>query len=103
MGKVPMGEYTFLIDSSTIGEYVDGVLTLWVDGSFALSMLNKPSVLDPVSHEAERMAGRKVQVFVKEGRPPVRAAASASAAPAHDNLDDLLALGRQFGNINITE
>ena len=103
MGKVPMGEYTFLIDSSTIGEYADGVLTLWVDGGFALGMLNKPSVLDPVGHEAERMAGRKVQVFVKEGRPPVRTAASTPAAPAHDNLNDLLALGRQFGNINITE
>ena len=106
MGKVPMGEYTFLIDPSTIGEYTDGVLTLWVDGDFAKSMLNKPSVLDPVTTEAQRMAGRKVQVFVKEGRPPVRTTASAPAAPvapAHDNLDDLLALGRQFGNINITE
>ena len=103
MGKIPMGEYTFLIDPSTIGEYTDGVLTLWVDGAFAVSMLNKPSVLDPVGREAERMAGRKVQVFVKEGRPPVRTAASAPAAPAHDNLNDLLALGRQFGNINITE
>ncbi len=103
MGKIPMGEYTFLIDPSTIGEYTDGVLTLWVDGAFAVSMLNKPSVLDPVGREAERMAGRKVQVFVKEGRPPVRTTASAPAAPAHDNLNDLLALGRQFGNINITE
>ena len=103
MGKVPMGEYTFLIDPSTIGEYSNGVLNLWADGSFAFSMLNKPSVLEPVTHEAERMAGCKVQVFVKEGRPPVRTAASAPTAPAHDNLNDLLALGRQFGNINITE
>ena len=103
MGKVPMGEYTFLIDPSTIGEYTNGVLTLWVDTNFAKNMLNKPSVLDPVGREATRMAGKAVQVFVKEGRPPVRTAASAPAAPAHDNLDDLLALGRQFGNINITE
>ena len=103
MGKVPMGEYTFLIDPSTIGEYSNGVLNLWADGSFAFSMLNKPSVLEPVTHEAERMAGCKVQVFVKEGRPPVRTAANPTAAPAHDNLNDLLALGRQFGNINITE
>ena len=103
MGKVPMGEYTFLIDPSTIGEYSDGVLTLWADTNFAAGMLNKPSVLDPVTREAERMAGRKVQVFVKEGRPPVRAAADSPCAPAHDNLNDLLALGRQFGNINITE
>ena len=101
-GKIPMGEYSFLIDPSTVGEYADGVLTVWVDGGFAQIMLNKPSVLDPVGREAERMVGRKVQVFVKEGRPPVRTAAS-TAAPAHDNLNDLLALGRQFGNINITE
>ena len=103
MGKVPMGEYAFLIDPATVGEYIDGVLTLWVDGSFALGMLNKSSVLDPVGREAERMAGRKVQVFVKEGRPPVRAAEGSPAPTAHDNLNDLLALGRQFGNINITE
>ena len=103
MGKVPMGEYAFLIDPATVGEYIDGVLTLWVDGSCALGMLNKSSVLDPVGREAERMAGRKVQVFVKEGRPPVRAAEGSPAPTAHDNLNDLLALGRQFGNINITE
>lgn len=105
MGKVPMGEYTFLIDPSmTQGDYRDGVLNLWADSDFVKGMLEKPSVLDPVSREAERMAGRPVQVFVKVGRPPVQAPAAPSAPAAeHDNLDDLLALGRQFDNINIKE
>ena len=140
MGKVPMGEYTFLIDPSmTMGDYHEGVLDLWADSDFVRSMLEKPSVLDPVGREAARMAGRPVQVFVKVGRPPVSAPAPVTApvnrarqaeGPAgerssadtsgfspsggngghdgrgdeeHDNLDDLLALGRQFDNIDIKE
>ena len=109
MGKVPMGEYTFLIDPSmTVGDYRDGVLNLWADSDFVKGMLEKPAVLDPVGREAERMAGRPVQVFVKVGRPPVQAPAAPAPAPSapaaeHDNLDDLLALGRQFDNIDIKE
>ncbi|MGM9607442.1 MAG: DNA polymerase III subunit gamma/tau [Oscillospiraceae bacterium] len=111
MGKVPMGEYTFLSDpAATVGDYHDGVLTLWTDSDFVKGLLEKPAVLDPVTRECARMAGRSVQVFVKEGRPPVQAPAAPAApaptpsAPAdHDNLDDLLALGRQFDNINIKE
>ena len=133
MGKVPMGEYTFLSDPSmTAGDYSGGVLNLWVDSDFVKGMLEKPSVLDPVGREAARMAGRPVQVFVKVGRPPVSAPAPAPVnggprqtegsggaradSPSggnggyqgrddgeHDNLDDLLALGRQFDNIDIKE
>ena len=104
MGKVPMGQYTFLEDSSTAGVYHDGVLDLWVDSDFVKGMLEKPAVLDPMSSEAARMAGRPVQVFVKVGRPPVSTPAQPSApTAAHDNLNDLLALGRQFGNISIKE
>lgn len=105
--KVPMGEYTFLSDSACVlGEYSEGVLTLWADSDFVKMMIDKPSVMPTVAKEASRMAGRTVQTFVKVGKPPVRAAAPA-AAPAppspeeHDNLDDLLAFGRQFDNIEI--
>ena len=102
MGKVPMGEYTFLSDPSmTVGEYTDGVLNLWTDSDFVKGMLEKPTVLEPVTRETARLAGRTVQVFVKVGHPPVSAPASAPAE--HDNLDDLLALGRQFDNIDIKE
>ena len=108
-----MGEYTFLIDPAmTVGDYRDGVLNLWADSDFVKGMLDKPSVLDPVSREAAHMAGRPVQVFVKVGRPPApapaapaagRAEVPGSGGAAHDNLDDLLALGRQFDNIDIKE
>ncbi len=102
MGKVPMGEYTFLSDdTAVIGEYADGVLNLWADGSFVKGMIEKPTVLPAVTSEASHMAGRTVQVFVKEGKPPVRPSVPPAAAE-HDNLDDLLALGQQFDNINIT-
>ena len=101
MGKVPMGEYTFLSDPGSVsGEYTDGVLTMWVDSDFVKGMMEKPTVQPTVAKEATRMAGRPVQVFVKEGKPPVRVAA-APAPAAHDNLQDLLAFGQQFDNITI--
>ena len=136
MGKVPMGEYTFLSDpAATVGEYHNGVLNLWTDSDFVKGLLEKPTVLDPVGREAARLAGRPVQVFVKVGRPPVstpapvdqdprqalrpagerRSAGMSEFSPSggnegpqgrddeHDNLDDLLALGRQFDNIDIKE
>ena len=114
MGKVPMGEYTFLMDPAmAMGDYHDGVLTLWADSDFVKGMLEKPAVLDPVGAQAARLADRSVQVFVKVGRPPAQAPAPAAPAPGqaaesggdvpHDNLDDLLALGRQFDNIDIKE
>ena len=102
-GKISPGEYTFLILPSTVGEYSDGVLTIWTDDPFAHTMVNKPSVLGSIALEAERLAKCKVQVFAKEGRPPVQPQKPLTNAPSHDNLDDLLALGRQFDNINITE
>ncbi len=104
MGKVPMGEYTFLSDTNCVlGDYADGALTLWADSDFVKGMVEKPTVQPIVAKEASRMAGRSVQVFVKVGKPPVRTTAPAAPiTPAeHDNLDDLLALGQQFDNIVI--
>jgi hypothetical protein len=103
-----MGEYTFLIDPSmTVGDYRDGVLTLWADSDFVEGMLNKPSVLDPVAQQAARLAGRNVQVFIRQGKPAPAPTAAPAPSPAqaqpHDNFNDLLALGRQFDNIEIKE
>jgi hypothetical protein len=55
-----------------------------------------------------------VQVFVRQGKPapapaaaptpaPAPASAQAQQAQPHDNFNDLLALGRQFDNIEIKE
>ena len=96
-GKIPMGEYMFLSDPTAVtGEYADGNLTLWAADSFVKGMLDKPTVRPVVASEASRLTGQSVQVFVKEGPPT-----AAPAAEEHDNLDDLLALGQQFDNIDI--
>ena len=92
-----MGEYMFLSDPAAVtGEYNDGNLTLWTTDSFIKGMLDKPTVRPAVAAEASRLTGQSVQVFVKEGSP-----ATVSTVEEHDNLDDLLALGQQFDNIDI--
>ncbi len=103
LNKIPMGEYTFLSDPSCMqGEYADGVLTLWADSEFVQRMIDKPSVMPALNGEAARLAARSVQTFIKVGKPPVRTEAPAAPAPAeHDNLDDLLAFGQHFDNIEI--
>ena len=102
MGKVPMGEYTFLADPDmAVGILQNGVLDVWTDSDFVKGMLEKPSVLDPMTAAAQAVAGSPVRIYVKVGKPSSPPAPA--GAPEHDNLDDLLALGRQFDNIDIKE
>ncbi len=87
-------------------------LTLWVDGEFTRSMLNKPAILDGMAQAAQAMfGGEKPVVSVVVGVPPVdepeeTAAVTKPAEPVEvpekkDALDELLAFGEQFDNIII--
>ena len=103
--KVPPGEYIFLSDpQAVLGEYADGCLTLWAHDGFIKGMIDKPTVRPIVASEASRLTGQTVQVFVKEGVPTPQPAVEQPVPPQveeHDNLDDLLAFGQQFDNIDI--
>ena len=55
-------------------------------------------MLDTVARAAGARVGSPVRVTVKVGKPE---SAPAAPAPAHDNLDDLLAFSQQFDNITI--
>lgn len=102
-GKIPMGEYIFLSDPHNVtSEYTGGVLNIWVNEKFAEDMISKPAVFPILTAEASRIAGCPVQVFIKVGQPQQQPATPSTPPPAeHDDLEDLLAFGRQFDNIDI--
>ena len=105
-GKVPRGEYPFL--QKVRARVEEGTLNLYVDSDFARNMLNKPSVLEPLSAGADAILGGSYRVVFVVGEAPAASAASApapAAAPAgsDDALDDLLAMSQQFDNIIVKE
>jgi len=97
-GKVPMGEYSFLSNPAMVRGTIDGpLLTLWAQNEFVKSMIAKPGILAAIGQAAKALPGGPYRVTAVVGEPPASA-----GAPDHDKLDDLLAMGRQFGDI-ITE
>lgn len=105
-GQVPMGEYMFLKKAQ--GRVEDEVFNLYVSSDFDRAMVNKPTVLAPLSAAVDGILGGKHRVAVVVGQAPAVRSTPAPAAPAadpepEDKLDDLLAIGRQFDNIIIKE
>ena len=97
--KVPRNAWPFLGNSSMVqGHLEPGVLTLWVDDELVKGVVSRPAVLEAIRALAQAKLGEAVRVQVKVGKAPASAAVS-----AHDNLDDLLAMGRRFDNITIKE
>ena len=91
--------YPFLSNPAAVqGMLEERTLTLWVDTDFTKSMVGAPPVLKALAELASAQTGLEIRCTVKVGTPP-----QAAQAPEHDNLDDLLALGRQFDNIIIEE
>lgn len=108
-GKVPPTVMPYLNNPAKVsGVWKNGKLTLWVDGEFTRSMLNKPMILEGLAQAAERSFGQgKPQVSVVVGQPVQEEQAGAPAPVAAENqekrdaLDELLAFGAQFDNIII--
>ena len=99
-GKFP-AEYPFLSNPASVqGRIEDGVLTLWEIDEYIKDMVGKASILEELARLASTQIGKPVRCAVKVGKAP---AEQADARQKHDNLDDLLALGRQFDNIIIEE
>ena len=108
-GRVPMGEYSFLSNPIMVQGTLDGPqLTLWTQSELVKGMISKPGILAVIGKVAQELTGDPCRAVVTVGEPP----APSPAAPVstggpepeeeHDKLDDLLALGEQFGDI-ITE
>ena len=100
LGAVPPESLPEDTPATVQGVLEGDTLTLWVDTDFTKSMVGTPPVLKALAELASTQTGREVRCAVKVGKAPAEQAASQQK---HDNLDDLLALGRQFDNIIIEE
>ena len=112
-GKVSPTVMPYLNNPAKVkGVWKNNRLTLWVDGEFTRSMLNKPAILDGMAQAAQAtFGGEKPVVSVVVGVPPAdepeeSPAMTEQAEPAggsekKDALDELLAFGEQFDNIII--
>lgn len=112
-GKVSPTVMPYLNNPAKVkGVWKNNRLTLWVDGEFTRSMLNKPAILDGMAQAAQAaFGGEKPVVSVVVGVPPAdepeeSPAAAQRAEPTgmpekKDALDELLAFGEQFDNIII--
>ena len=113
-GKVTPTVMPYLNNPAKVkGVWKNGKLTLWVDGEFTRSMLNKPAILEGMAQAAQALFGGErpaVSVVVGvppvddgQGEPPMPAEASSSekGEGQKDALDELLAFGEQFDNIVI--
>ena len=105
--KFPAG-YPFLSNTSMVeGRLEEETLTLWVKDDFTKNMVGAPAVLAELGRLASAQAGCPVRCTLKVGKAPAPKAGAVRTdpggeSPEHDNLDDLLAFGRQFDNI-VTE
>ena len=113
-GKVSPTVIPYLNNPDKVkGVWQNGRLTLWVDGEFTRSMLNKPAILEGMAQAAKAaFGGEKPTVSVVVGVPPADGPEEAPApgknkhqpaemAGEKDALDELLAFGEQFDNIII--
>ena len=95
--------YPFLSNPAAVQGRLEGcVLTLWVDTEFTKNMVSAPPLPDTLAKLASERCGSTVRCTIKVGTAPPMANGGPAPTAEHDNLDDLLALGQQFGNI-ITE
>lgn len=108
-GKVPVGQYTFLATPGMVRATArGGVLTLWIKDGLTKNMLGSPGIIPAVEQAGSALLGEPCRAVVTEGVPPEAQPKAQTPPPAgpeeeHDNLDDLLALSRQFGDIITTE
>lgn len=97
---------------SVTGTFEERTLTLWVDSELTKGFLSRGDTPSLLERAAEAYLGQPRRVVFKVGKPEPaeRRNPSASQALSHaevqtppegDKFDDLLALGRQFGNFTV--
>ena len=85
--------------NAVTGTFEDNDLTLWVEDEMTRGILSKPATMGFFEKSAAAYTGQDRRIHVKVGKPET--APAPAAPPQKDNFDDLLALGRQFGNFTV--
>ena len=92
---------------SAQGVFEEHTLTIWTDSELTMSFLNRGDTPTVLERAAEAYTGQKRRVKFQVGKPPAQPTQPRSntsqrqEAPQEDKFDDLLALGRQFGNFKV--
>ena len=96
----PMVQSFLRKPGAVTGVFEENHLTLWVDSELTKGVLSKPDTAAMLERAAEAYTGRKRRVLFKVGQPEPPQPAAAPQ-PEDDKFNDLLALGRQFGNFTV--
>ncbi len=100
---VPVMIQSFLKKTGEVtGVFEDSVLTLWVDSEMTKGILSKPDAAAKLEAAAAAFTGSPKRLTVRVGTPPAGPSETVGTASEKDPLDDLLALGRQYGNFTVT-
>lgn len=94
----PMANSFLRKRDSVNGIFSEGVLTLWVDSDLTKGVLSRGDTLAILERAASDYTRQPCRVTVKVGEPDIPAA---PAAVQDDGFNDLLDLGRQFGNFTV--
>ncbi len=91
---------------SVTGTFEERTLTIWTDSELTQGFLSRGDTPAMLERAAEAYTGQKRRVVFKVGKPepaaqPAPAPASGQPQPDEDKFNDLLALGRQFGNFTV--
>lgn len=100
--EIPPMANSFLRKRDSVnGIFADGILTLWVDSELTKGVLSRGETLAVLERAALAYTGEPYRVTLKVGEPDIPAAPVAPAAVQDDGFNDLLDLGRQFGNFTV--
>ena len=91
---------------SVTGTFEERTLTIWTDLELTQGFFEPGRDPAMLERAAEAYTGQKRRVVFKVGKPepivqPAPAQASGQPQPEEDKFNDLLALGRQFGNFTV--
>lgn len=86
---------------SATGTFEEKTLTIWTDSELTKGFLSRGDTPAMLERAAEAYTGQKRRVVFQVGKPQPAAPGPSQPQEEEDKFNDLLALGRQFGNFTV--